>query len=201
MSRNTPCDTYAHMTPAPDPSPEMTPQTLWAVWSRTPEFFLAKKLETDPVRKTWVLASPGDQGLVEIAGPSGFQGSLIAALSLDMLTQITAVVERQQQTLVGKLLGRKTRICIVRKPNGEISMVPHRRKQRDDVELISGDLEDLERVVEEGKKIFETMNYSRLAGDLRPVTPDHPERWLLKRKDPAAYAVVQKFMNEMGGEW
>lgn len=193
------------MTPSLDQSPEMTPQTLWVVWSRTPEFFLVKKLETDPVRKTWVLASPGDQGLAEIAGPSGFQSSLITALPLDMLTQITAGVddlaERQQQSIVGKLLGRKPRICIVRKANGEISMVPHRRKQRGDVELISGDIEDLERVVEEGRKIFETMNYSRLAGDLRPITPNHPERWLLKRKDPVAYAAIQKFMNEMGRAW
>lgn len=183
----------------------MTPQTLWAVWIRTPDFFLANKIETDPVRKTWVLASPGDNGLAEIASPTAFQGVLVAALSLDMLIGISegvdALAEHQSKTLLGRLPGRTPRICIVRRASGEVAIVPHRGKLRGDVELLGGGLDDIMQVVDEGRQIFETMDYQKVFDDLRPITSTHPKRWLFQKKDPAAFAATQKFMNEMGRDW
>ena len=65
----------------------------WAVWRRVPNRLLEMKAKSSIVDTLWVMASPGEEGLEEIAGPRGFPKSLLAALPLAQLRSTLGFAE------------------------------------------------------------------------------------------------------------
>ena len=158
---------------APPATWDMTAAVLWGVWSHTFKPFLASGRK-DPVSFAWVLASPGPQGLAEIAGPQGYPTRLIAALPLVDLKAVAAgAAVLEKASSLGGLAAQPS--------------IPVGKKALDELVAL-------------GEQVLARKDYLSVGRDLRPVTPDHPSDWLYFQRDPAATRSLRALVDEVRSE-
>lgn len=148
---------------------EMSPAVVWGVWSHTfRPFLLAGKKEQ--VTFAWILASPGSQGLAEIAGPKGYPSSLILALPLQAMQAIVAGAEVMSQLKELRWQGAT-----------ELPL----------------DMQSLRALVAEGERVVQQKDYRAVVNDVRPVAPGHPADWLYYQRNPAATQRLRALVDEV----
>ena len=188
------------------PSFEMSPDTLWAVWTATDEGFVAVGVE-GPVTQQWVLASAGDAGREEIRASAGT--GFLAALCLADLQQCWETLKQMEEQLFGGPMNRwlpfalRSYALLVEGSEGKRAWVPLRaRSQAHAHELgaslgqvvTSGQFKDLKATFEQGSTIFQEKDYRQVLVDVRPITPEHSPFWLIHRQSPHLAEDLRRLM-------
>ena len=172
------------------------PDDLWVVWSRPPGFL--QDLGEPAVRVHWVLASPGQQGLEEIAGPQGFPTSFIAAASLNTLRQVAKSLPPVKPTAlprwVQKALGQSDPVVVAKLPDGSLAAMGPGLTH--DSVVLQGEREDFLAALATGERLLKTHDWKEIEDDLRPAGQDQPIKWLYRQRDPEAARVLQDFLSE-----
>lgn len=150
-------------------------QVLWVVWSKTFVPFLKFGYRSDPITVSWVLASLGQEGWDEIAGPKGYPSSLIAASPLHLLRMTPSVPQAA---------ARDAKRWAVASPPSKLGQLP----------LALRGERSLQALVAIGDAIVATRDYRTICADLRPVAPGHPKDWLYFQRNPAATQRLRDFL-------
>ena len=190
------------------PTLEMTPRNLWAVWSAPNPVFVRSGV-ADRVEQDWVLASEGSQGLKEITGQTGER--FVAALPLEDVLKAWAALEELERGWVGKAFERYlpfslTSYVVLMKDHHDVfRWHPLRTKSPEEAveaasgfgEVVSwGRLDDLKGVVETGRLILGSKDYSRILADTRPESAEHPIWWLFSRQKPHLMGAVHQLLED-----
>ena len=178
----------------------VTPDELWAVWSRVPDFLLAAGLEKDPAFFNWVLASPGPQGLSEIQGPKGFPDDLLLALPLSRLQSIAEALEAPRHPSLPKwvqaALGRPEGFRLLQDSSGKTRLSVGENAVGPGKVLASGSLKAFFGLVETGKRILASRDWRAIHGDQRPAAQTGVVKWLDYQQNPTSAAALDRFLNE-----
>ena len=62
--------------------------------------------------------------------------------------------------------------------------------------VASGKVDDLKRTIEQGVQILADKDYARILIDVRPLAPDHPPGWLMRKQVPHLASDIARLMEE-----
>lgn len=176
------------------------PDTLWAVWSRVPEFLLASGAEKDPVFFNWTLSSAGESGLDHIKGPKGYPDDLLLAAPLSHLMALSSTLDPPPSSSLPQWLqsaiSRPDGFKIIAGPTGQPELLVGRHTGRPGRVLAKGNLKAFFDLVEDGERIIKTRDWSSIHGDLRPEGQTGTVKWLDHQKNPEAAAALERFLAE-----
>ena len=169
------------------------PDDLWIVWSRVPEFIRQRDLTMDAVRFHWLLASPGQQGLQEIARE--FPRSLIAAVPYATLSQAQALLGEEASSTPGWVraaLGMKSSVFVLAQDSdGVLRLTTKSAVHQNEQVVLQGANDDLAKVVSEGKRILEVRDWKAIADDVRECAQTKPVKWFYHQRTPEAASRIQ----------
>lgn len=175
------------------------PENLWAVWSASTPVQVS--YGESPVQCSWLLASPGERGLAEIAGPRGYPTRLLAALPLsafrDMNLVLGTAFHASMPRWARSLLGNSSlRFSLIRDGEAGVRLVPDGDPSATEKNtLVKGTSEEFFRLLEEGNRILKGGEWNKVSGDVRPSSGS-TFTWLEKQQDPAACDLLEKFLAE-----
>ena len=183
---------------SPPPAQDLAnigPQDLWAVWSRVADFILAKDAAQDPVSIRWVLASPGPEGLEEIA--KQFPSSLLAALPLASLRHAGLVLSDSSapgwvRAAFG--LDPEKRVALVRGPNGDLGL--DGSGQTEGEVLLETSRKEFIRLLAEGNRILEQKEWSAILDDVRSSAQAGAVKWFYHQRTSQAAKGLEQWLLE-----
>ena len=180
---------------------DIGPDSLWAVWSQMPTFLKQSCPHLDPVLFHWVLASPGEEGLVEIS--KGYPTSLIAAVPLSTLRQAAQVFGVED---VGPTPGwvraafgltSKKRFVLIKDAYGNSRVGLNQRLLAGEREVLRGDMRDFISTLGKGNKILANRVWTEVFDDVRSFAQGGHLKWLFHQQHPRAAASAERlFLNE-----
>lgn len=177
--------------PQPVQSFAPTPETLWAVWGKSPEDQVASGW-SDPIYQIWVLASEGDLGLAQIQ--KSMREEFLAAAPLTDVTQahnlaLLAAGKGVESLMPAWLMpARDPSILLCRNPDQTLSWTFGGAAEPGQEVLTEGKASDLAALAAAGETILRDRLYEEINSDRRPVVPGHPLGWLLMMRSPDAWS-------------
>ncbi len=171
------------------------PQDLWAVWSRVADIILAKDTAQDPVSIRWILASPGSEGLEEIARQ--FPSSLIAALPLASLRHAglllsDSIAPGWVRAAFG--LSPEKKVALVSGSDGELHLDLSGRVQGS--VLLEASRKEFARLLSEGNRILEQKDWSTILDDVRSSAQEGAVKWFYHQRTPQAAKGLEQWLLE-----
>lgn len=185
--------------PIPADSPPLDAECLWAVWSSSDP--VQASCGEPPVQFSWILASPGEQGAAEIAGPRGYPTRLLAALPLSAFRNMDLVLGTGFNTSMPRwaraVLGNHSiQFSLVRDGEAGVRLAQKGDPSATDHNtLFKGTSEDFFRLLEEGNQILKNGEFDKVSGDVRPKNGS-TFTWLERQQAPAACDLLEKFLAE-----
>lgn len=176
---------------------DITSETLWVVWDRTPDIFLKLDPTQQPIGITWLLASKGHAGLEEIMVdfPAGF----IAAASLATLEVAYALLSTSSDahpSWVRSALGLRQPESFVlgRDAVGNVRIMSKGEVQADTQVLLSGSIDDLKALIDKGRETLagSVPNWRAIYGDVRSYAQTKPVKWFDYQRDPMCASYLEK---------
>lgn len=175
-----------------------TPQTLWAVWGKAPDYQV-KANWSDPVYQVWVLASPGSLGLEEIK--QQMPNEFLAAAPLEQILAAKTLLSSSDRPSVGSWWPAwlpqvsSASFFLHRDADGTMSWEfgnesdPTNRPESQAV--LEGRVRDFTDLCAQGERILSEGDYKSILKDARPVSPGHPRDWLHFMKAPARWLALR----------